>query len=144
MLLAYSVLPKNHGLRDKDALSTYNNRTTSVVPSRIRAILTREMAKAKRQRYWFRLNRLDRIILSLTLRSNAKYKSLELLRVLVGILKRLKELGDRLYIALRRGAGLAWLYSEAAVGWGNAQAHEWRNDIRYVEFLGSLFGGRLS
>ena len=48
-----------------------------------------------------------------------KWKSPELLRALVGVLKRLKELGDRAYVVIMKGTRLAWKFSEAAARWGN-------------------------
>lgn len=61
------------------------------------------------------------------------------MRAMVAVLKKLKELGDRAYRQLMRGMSLAWSLSEAAVRWGNHEAHSWRNDRSYILFLGDLF-----
>ena len=70
-----------------------------------------------------------------------KWKSPELLRVLVGVLKRLKELGDRAYLVIMMGTRLAWQFSEAVVGWGNPAAKKRRNDLEYAKCLESHMCG---
>jgi hypothetical protein len=57
------------------------------------------------------------------------------------VLKRLKQLGDRVYGVLTRGAKLAWSFSQAAVSWDNESAKEWRNDRSYILYLGSCLLG---
>ena len=77
----------------------------------------------------------------MVLRMDVKWKSPELLRALVGVLKRLKELGDRAYLVMAKGARFAWKSSEAAVSWGNPVAKEWRNDLECAKYLGSHMCG---
>jgi len=95
-----------------------------------------EMLKAKRRGSWFRLSRTERSFYSLATRLRVRYESYALMRGLVSILKKLKELGDRAYGQLLRGRELAWSFSEAAVRWGNPRAYSWRNDRNYILFLG--------
>lgn len=104
------------------------------------AILRRELLKsvklAKRRGYWFKLSRMERGLCSLALRLNVKFESIQFIRAIVSVLKKLKEAGNTLLSQLIRGARLAWLYSQAAVSWGNESAKEWRSDRKYIEFLG--------
>ena len=82
----------------------------------------------------------------LAMRLNVKLQSHELLRALVAVLKDLRETCDRVGAAFVRGMQLAWAISEAAVGWGNTRAREWRNDLDYIRFLAidieNAFGAR--
>jgi len=57
------------------------------------------------------------------------------------VLKRLKQLGDRVYGVLTRGAKLAWSFSNAAVSWGNESAKDRRNDRSYILYLDSCLLG---
>ncbi len=99
------------------------------------------MVASKRSRGWFRLTRQERSIVTLSLRLKIKLQSLDLLRALVSILKKMKENGNTLYVWLTRGVALAWAYSEAATSWGNDEAHKWRYDRGYILFLGRMFLG---
>ena len=118
--------------------SSSNNRAYgSVARDGIRGFLRKEITKAKRHGYWFRLGRMERQYLGLALRLNVKWKSPELLRALVRVLRQLKGLGDRAYLVITNGTKLAWRFSEAAVNWGNPAAKEWRNDLGYAKYLGS-------
>jgi len=100
------------------------------------------MLLAKRTGHWFRLKRQERGLYSLALSLDVSLKSFDLLRALVSILKKLKEMGDKLYRQIARGTVLAWRFSQAAVEWGNADAQGWRNDRRYILFLGLMFSGQ--
>lgn len=122
--------------------SSSNNRAYgSVARYGIREYLRKEVTKAKRHGYWFRLGRLERQYLGLALRINVKWKSPELLRALVRVLRQLKGLGDRAYLVIMKGTRLAWQFSEAVVSWGNPAAKEWRNDLEYAKYLGSHMCG---
>ena len=96
------------------------------------------MRKARRNGHWFRLSGTERGLFSLATRLRIEFRSFDLMRAMVAVLKKLKELGDRAYSRLMRGMKLAWAFSEAAVGWGNKEAHLWRNDRDYILFLGSV------
>ncbi len=109
--------------------------------NRIRRLLRNAMIASKRSRSWFRLNRRERSIVTLSLRLKIKLQSLDLLRALVSILKKMKESGNTLYVWLTRGVALAWAYSEAATSWGNKEAHNWRYDRGYILFLGKMLLG---
>ena len=111
---------------------------SSEAARRIRRILFQSMRRSRRNGSWYKLGRLDRTLFGLALRLKVKFKSPMLLRFIVGVLKRLRELGDSVYIALQRGTPLAWRFSEAAVRWGNIAAEQWRNDRAYALFLGAF------
>ena len=93
------------------------------------------MNRAKRAGSWFRLCRRERGMFELAMKLNVKLQSHDLLRALVSVLKSLRETCDRAGAALVRAIRLAWVVSEAAVAWGNAEARDWRNDRKYVRFL---------
>ncbi|MDG6921255.1 MAG: hypothetical protein JRN59_06975 [Nitrososphaerota archaeon] len=101
-----------------------------------------EIRKAKRSGHWFRLSRTERGFFSLATTLRVEYRSYALMRAMVAVLKKLKELGDRAYGQAMRGMKLAWAFSEAAVRWGNPQARRWRNDRDYVLFLGRFLDVR--
>jgi hypothetical protein len=68
-----------------------------------------------------------------------KFESLELLRSLASILKKLEQCGETLYAWLKRGTELAWAISEYAVSCGNKSAVAWRNDRAFALYLGRFF-----
>jgi hypothetical protein len=75
----------------------------------------------------------------LSIQLEIKFSSIDLLRAIASILKKLEEQGDTVYSRMRRGVELAWAFSEFAVAGGNASAREWRHDRSYVEYLGRIF-----
>jgi hypothetical protein len=93
------------------------------------------MTRAKRAGTWFRLCRRERTMYGLALRLDVKFRSHDLLKALVSVLKNLRDSCDGSYAALMEGTRLAWSFSEAAVSWGNERAREWRNDMAYIRFL---------
>lgn len=128
------------------AVLTHTSPGTGTAPARtihpqnpntngVKKTLLAQMIRAKRAGTWFRLGRMQRGLYSLAMRLDVKFESHELLKALVSVLKRLKETCDRAGMAFMRAMRLAWAISEAAVGWGNAGAREWRNDQDFVKFL---------
>jgi hypothetical protein len=95
------------------------------------------MNLAKRRGGLFRLEKRERSMFSLALRLNASFKGYQLLRAMVGVLKKLMEVSDLVYSRLFRGLRLAWTFSAMCVEWGNEHAKEWRNDLEYAKYLGS-------
>jgi len=110
---------------------------------RIRNHIKRMMIKSKRRGAWFSLDRSEKSILYLSVRLQLKFESLELLRSLASILKKLVEQGETYYAMMRRGTQLAWTFSVFAVSCGNREARNWRNDRSYALFLGRalIIGG---
>jgi hypothetical protein len=99
------------------------------------------MAKAKRNGSWFRLSRLERGIISLSLSLRVTFESSQLAKALVSVLKRLAELGGAFYAELVAGTRMAWAFADAAVSWGNRGATSWKHDRAYAIFLGRFLTG---
>lgn len=105
---------------------------------RVKNHIKHSMLKAKRGGTWFSLDRREKSILYLCVRLQLKFESLDLLRSLASILKKLEERGESVYACIQRGMRLAWSYSEFAVSCGNEAAKGWRNDLTYATFLGRM------
>jgi len=100
-------------------------------------LIKKQVTLSKRERSWFKLEVQERSIIDLALSLKVSFKSSELLRALVSIFGRLRQMGSRSFTELlARGSRLAWSFSEAAVSWGNAAAKRWRSDASYIAFLG--------
>ena len=78
---------------------------------------------------------MQRSLYGLAMRLDVKLQSPDLLRALVSVLKNLRQMCDRAGAAFVQAMRLAWVFSEAAVSWGNAEARKWRNDRTYIRFL---------
>ncbi|MGD0477824.1 MAG: hypothetical protein ABSB29_06635 [Nitrososphaerales archaeon] len=115
---------------------------------RVKNHLRKAITASKRRGAWFSLDRTERSILYLATRLELKFSSLDLLRALASILKKLEQCGETLYAWLQRGIKLAWAFSEFAVASGNRSARSWRNDRSYAVYLGQVFsnstGGRFA
>jgi len=107
----------------------------------IRRTLASRISRSRRNGSWFRLNRLERGILSLSLHLKVTFESSQLAKALVSVLKRLADLGDAVYAQLVAGTRIAWSFSEAAVEWGHSAALAWRHDRSYALFLGRFMTG---
>lgn len=103
----------------------------------LHSYLKRQMIVSKRRGGWFRLEKRERSMFSLALRLNASFKGYQLLRAMVGVLKKLMEASGMGYARLMRGIQLAWAFAEKCVEWGNVHAKEWRSDLEYARYLGS-------
>jgi len=108
----------------------------------VKSHLRRAITTSKRRGAWFSLDRMERSILNLASRLDLKFSSLDLLRALASILKKLEQHGETVYALLQRGVRLAWAFSEFAVASGNKSARSWRNDRPYAVYLGQLFSNR--
>jgi hypothetical protein len=128
--------PKASVQQQRDDSFSERRAASSDAACRIRRILLQAMQKSRRNGTWYRIGRLERVLFGLALRLKVKFRSPLLLRILVGVLKRLREMGDRAYLAMQQGSRLAWLYSDSAVRWGHSAARAWRNDRSYILFLG--------
>ena len=105
----------------------------------IRLFVKKQMLLSKRLGSWFRLNLQERSIIDLALTLKVKFRSIDLMRAIVSILKKLRETGRSFNIKLLHGSRLALVFSEAAVSWGNRGASRWRSDRSYIDFLGKFF-----
>ncbi len=99
------------------------------------------MTVSKRRGAWFRLEKRERSMFSLALRLNASFRGYELLKAMVGVLKKLMEAPGMAYHRLTRGVQMAWAFSEHCARWGNLHAKEWRNDLEYAKYLASHMSG---
>ncbi|MDA4127913.1 MAG: hypothetical protein OK422_00375 [Thaumarchaeota archaeon] len=102
-------------------------------------MLKRQMLQSIRTRSWFRLTQLERSLYRLAIRLKIRLESLELMRALVSVLKKLRQFGRMSYRDFLTGTKLAWTFSDAAVSWGNDKARPWRYDQNYIRFLGKLY-----
>jgi len=136
--------PRVHSIQSSQRESTRENtQSASNIADRFtRSLLKKQMALSIRNHTWFRLNRLDRSLYGLAVRLNVRLQSVDLLRALVSVLKKLQQLGDTLYSEMLVGTRMAWSFSEAACSWGNFLAKAWRSDQSYIRFLGRLYSGR--
>ena len=105
---------------------------------RINNHLKKAIVTSKRRGAWFCLDRREKSLLYLAIRLNVQYKSLDLLRAVTSVLKKLEQRGETLYAWLQRGTRLAWAFSEFAVRCGNKSATSWRNDRSYALYLGAV------
>ncbi len=115
----------------------FQHGATNPASTWLHSYLKKQMTLSKRRGGWFRLEKRERSMFSLALRLNATFKGHELLRAMVGVLKKLMAASDRVYGRLLRGYQLAWAFSTSAAEWGNLHAKEWRNDLEYARYLGS-------
>lgn len=124
--------------------STIQDDAPSVASNWLHSYLKRQMTVSKRRGGWFRLEKRERSMFSLALRMNTIFKGYQLLKAMVGVLKKLMEVSDAVYGRLTRGVQLAWAFSTFAVECGSPHAKEWRNDLGYARYLGShLCAGKL-
>ena len=124
---------------------THSSGVQTTFSSRIKSHLKKAIVTSKRRGAWFSLDRREKSIVYLSLKLNVRFESLELLRALASVLKKLEQHGETLYAWLQRGSKLAWAFSEFAVSCGNSAAREWRNDRGYALYLGRVLtsnGGR--
>ena len=97
------------------------------------------ISKSKRRGTWFSLDRSEKSTVYLAIRLDVKFSSLDLLRALTRIMKKLQQRGETAYTWLQRGSMIAWAFSEFAVSTGNKSARAWRTDHSYALFLGRVF-----
>jgi len=126
-------------------MHTYASSSQSTFSARIKRHLKKVLVTSKRRGAWFSLDRKEKSIIYLSLRLDVKFESLQLLRSLASILKKLEQQGETVYAWLQRGTKLAWAFSEFAVSCGHKSATAWRNDRAFALYLGKVFssGGTL-
>jgi hypothetical protein len=94
--------------------------------------------KAMRAGVWFRaLNRIDRVLIDLTIRVARCVRSSILANSILSITRKLEGLLEsRLVRAIREiGFSLARKLSLLAQKWGNEAAKEWANDFGFARYL---------
>lgn len=125
------------GLRIGTPLQSQSRNISTHFSVRIKSLLKRSIADSKRRGAWFSLERHEKSLLSLASRLEVKFESLDLLRAIVSVMKKLESLGDTLYARIERGTRLAWTFSEFARKNGNVTAQGWRTDRAYIDYLGN-------
>jgi len=126
-------------------MHTSMSATQSTFSAQIKRHLKKVLVTSKRRGAWFSLDRKEKSIVYLSLKLDVKFESLQLLRSLASILKKLEQQGETAYAWLQRGTKLAWAFSEFAVSCGNKSAIAWRNDRAFALYLGKVLlrGGAL-
>lgn len=99
--------------------------------------LTEMVMEAKKRRFWYRLSRLERGILNLTVRCVEKPKSRRLINVLTKIVAKIKEMLISPFQRLMEKVGrpLAEKRSIIAKSWGNKEAGKWAEDLAFIMYL---------
>lgn len=119
---------------------------STTFPARVKSILKHAVTSGKRRGAWFALETREKALLSLAIRLEVKFSSMDLLRALASVLKKLEGRGETMHAWLQRGTKLAWSFSEFAASTGNKSAVLWRHEPTYAEYLGRIFvvtpGGR--
>ena len=125
--------------KSRPASQATTNNTDALNPASnwFHSYLKKQMTLSKRRGGWFRLEKRERSMFSLALRLNTSFKGYQLLKAMVGVLKKLMEVSDVAYSRLMRGVQMAWAFAEKCAEWGNVHAKEWRNDLEYARYLGS-------
>ena len=108
---------------------------------KVKSLLKRTIQSAKRRGAWFSLDKKEKGLLSLAANLNVTFTSLDLLRAIARVVKRLQECGDTLLTRYQKGVRMAWAFSDFAVACGNAASKAWRHDRAYCEYLGRVFTG---
>jgi hypothetical protein len=126
-------------MRDHIRSEFLQNKDMSSLGACLKQRLKIVMIRAKRAGYWYSLNKIERSLYSLCLNLNVKFRSLQLARAVISVLKRLSSAGTTLLSIIDKGREIAWLYSNAAVSWGNKNARSWRNEMSYIVYLGRFF-----
>jgi len=106
-----------------------------------RGMLVSVRRLAMRRRVWFKvLSRMERAVVSLTIRCVEEVRSVKLAMIVKAIVDKLEEAVkgrvERLMGSV--GRSLARMIVEIAVSWGNVEAVEWASDrgfIRYVTVM---------
>lgn len=120
-------------------VDTLSNSAPKEASEKVRLAIKKQMTVSKRQGSWFRLNVQERSILNFALTLKLSFKSVDLMRAIMSVLRRLQSISScppRLFF---RAAEVARAFSEAAVSWGNAGASEWKSDTVYITFLAKFW-----
>ena len=110
--------------------------TETVVPQEMRIMILKTIKKAKRLGVWKRIRRIERGILSLSSSLRITFKSVNLLKAIVTILKEIKQLISFTYKNYILGQKTAYKIARYAAENGYQQAAEWAKDINYIVWWG--------
>ncbi|MEM3403477.1 MAG: hypothetical protein QXJ17_02835 [Nitrososphaeria archaeon] len=104
--------------------------------SKIRSAIIKTMVKAKRSGIWKRLGRVDRAILTLSTNLQIKFKSINLLRSILKVMKHIAQLTSFERRNYSIGVGLAQKLVKYAVNVGYIGALNWIKDDIYAIWWG--------
>jgi hypothetical protein len=94
--------------------------------------------RALRSKAWFRLDRLERAVVELTIKVVDRVKSSTLAGIILGIVDKLRQWmkPSLKEVALSIGRPLAERAARIAEAWGNHEARKWLKDLGFIIYLG--------
>ena len=113
--------------------------------------LVEAIRRVKRARLWHLVDPLSKAFIKAYLMMKlTRVRSIQLIKVLVKTVKKLRDLILEAYIPIKAGVREAWNLSALASGWGHPSAESWRNDKAFIlyqaitlKWLSRLFGKML-
>ena len=97
------------------------------------------VSKVKRARRWFQVPSVNKAFIRAVLKVRpVVIRSRTLLNCILRNIEMLKELSSNFVRLLKLGLSEARKLSEIAVKWGYREAIEWRNDISFILYWGSV------
>ena len=94
--------------------------------------------RALRSKAWFRLDRLERAVVDLTIKVVERVRSSTLAGIILGIAKKLRQWMKPSFkeMALSVGRLLAERAVRIAEAWGSREAKEWLKELGFIIYLG--------
>ena len=113
--------------------------------------LVEAVRRVRRVRRWHLVDPLSKAFIRAYLMMKlTRVRSVQLIKVLVKTVKKLRDLVLEAYIPIKAGVREAWNLSALASGWGHPSAESWRNDKAFIlyqaitlKWLSRLFGKML-
>ena len=110
--------------------------------------LVEAVRRVRRARKWHLVDPLSKAFIGAYLMMRlTRVRSVQLIKVLVKTVKKLRDLVLEAYIPIKAGVREAWSLSALASGWGHPSAKSWRNDKAFIlyhaitlKWLSRLFG----
>ena len=109
---------------------------------KLKNIIKKVVVKAKRTGIWWTLSKVEQGILSLSSKLEIRFKSMSLLRAIVGIIRRIFQLTSFTQKHYLLGLNLAYRMVKYAVSVGYAQAKGWLKDRAYIVWWGMFLTAR--
>ncbi|MBS7646798.1 MAG: hypothetical protein QXD34_05560 [Candidatus Bathyarchaeia archaeon] len=101
------------------------------------SVLAKIKREAMRRKVWFRLSKVERALVDLTLKCVKQPRSPRLIDVLASIIVKVKAFlaGQLQWLMGQVGKPLAMKLSKIAESWGNKEARKWAEDVSFIRFL---------
>ncbi|MEM2703219.1 MAG: hypothetical protein QXR45_08670 [Candidatus Bathyarchaeia archaeon] len=101
------------------------------------SVLAKIKREAVRRKVWFRLSKVERALVDLTLKCVKQPRSPRLIGVLASIIVKVKAFlaGPLRWLMGQVGKPLAMKLSKIAESWGNKEARKWAEDEGFIRFL---------